>query len=243
MTSPDFPYLTESEMYPFPSPDTSTEEGVVGIGGNLSPGMLLSAYRQGIFPWYSGDQPILWWSPDPRFVLFPDELHVSKSMKCFLRQNPFTYSFDRFFAKVIRECARADRPGQEGTWITEEMISGYTKLHDLGYAHSVEVLENGHLVGGMYGVSLGTLFFGESMFSSVSNASKAALFVLIQFSAKLGLSLLDCQVYTDHLASMGARSVPRSAFLTLLEEGLEARTYKGSWTKLIGNAERSIQRS
>lgn len=233
MASPDIPYLSENEIFHFPPTESSSEEGVVGVGGNLSPGMLISAYRQGIFPWYSEGQPIIWWSPDPRFVLFPNELHISRSMKRYIRKDPFTFSVDRCFERVIHECGRAERPGQDGTWITGEMVDGYIRLHELGYAHSFEVWQGEQLAGGLYGVSLGSMFFGESMFSSVPNASKAALIVLSRVSNEIGFSLIDCQVQNAHMRSMGARTIPRRVFLSLLKKGLESQTLKGSWTHLI----------
>jgi len=159
----DFPYLTEDMVFPFPSPSSADEQGVVCSGGNLSPGLLLSAYRQGIFPWFNDDDPILWWSPDPRFVLFPDELHVSQTMRKLLRKQKYELALDRDFPAVIRACSSSPRSGQNGTWITEDMTQAYIELHRLGYAHSVEARRDGELVGGLYGVALGSLFCGESM--------------------------------------------------------------------------------
>ncbi len=226
-----FPVLEEDDYFQFPPVESATKEGIVAVGGNLSPGMLLSAYRQGIFPWFSGDEPILWWSPDPRFVLFPEKLHISKTMKKFLKKKPFTYTFDCKFAEVMRRCAGVKRPKQRGTWITKAMIDGYCRLHELGYAHSVEVYEDGELAGGLYGVSLGSIFFGESMFSLKPNASKAALIMLVGRLSQAGFSLVDSQVYTEHLASMGAEEVPREVYLELLSRALERPTLKGSWAR------------
>lgn len=225
----EFPYFDETHHFDFPPVDSATGEGIVAVGGNLSPGMLLSAYRQGLFPWYSEGEPILWWSPDPRFVLFPDDLHVSKSMQRVLRRGEFRVTFDTAFAEVIDACRTTPRPGQPGTWITEEVVGGYTKLHDLGYVHSVEAWRAGKLAGGLYGMALGTIFFGESMFSRVTNASKTALIELVKRLRPNGLTVIDCQSYTPHLESLGAINVPRSEFLELLRRGLEAETQPGSW--------------
>lgn len=228
-----FPYLSEDEIFQFPSPLTATREGIVAMGGNLSPGMLLSAYSQGIFPWYSDDSPILWWSPDPRFVLFPEDLHVPKSLEKVLRKGIFTFSLDTRFIDVITACSRTPRPNQDGTWITDEMIDAYTELHRLGYAHSLEVYREEHLVGGLYGVSLGSAFFGESMFSWEPNASKAGLVVLVRFLKTKGFQVIDSQVYTPHMARFGAKNIPRTQYLTILRKALKDPTFKGSWNSLF----------
>ncbi len=224
-----FPYLSENETFQFPSPLTATKEGIVAMGGNLSPGMLLSAYSQGIFPWYAEDSPILWWSPDPRFVLFPEELHVPRSLERILRKGIFTFTLDARFIDVITACSRTPRTNQEGTWITDEMIEAYTELHRLGYAHSLEVYREGQLSGGLYGVSLGSAFFGESMFSWAPNASKAGLVVLVRFLKMKGFRLIDSQVYTNNLARFGARNISRIQYLTILREALRDSTLRGSW--------------
>jgi leucyl/phenylalanyl-tRNA--protein transferase len=229
----EFPYLSEDDIFQFPSPLNATEEGIVAIGGNLSPGMLLSAYSQGIFPWYSDDSPILWWSPDPRFVLFPEELHVPHSLERVLKKKEYSFSLDTRFRDVITACSRIPRPGQDGTWITDTMIEGYYILHQLGYAHSVEVYKNGEFVGGLYGVSLGAVFFGESMFTWVPNGSKAALVVLVRYLRKKGFQMIDSQVPTEHLSRFGARSIPRVQYLSLLRKGLEVPTYKGPWNRMF----------
>ncbi|HHH13116.1 MAG TPA: leucyl/phenylalanyl-tRNA--protein transferase [Thiolapillus brandeum] len=202
---------------PFPDPATAETEpdGLLAVGGDLSPARLVNAYRQGIFPWYSAGQPILWWSPDPRMVLFPERLHVSRSLRRTLRRGTFEVTFDRDFGAVIRACA-APREGQGGTWITPEMIDAYETLHRLGLAHSVEAWHRGELAGGLYGVALGRLFFGESMFSAVSDASKVAFVQLVRTLQALGCPMIDCQVHTDHLESLGAELVPRRHFLQLL---------------------------
>ena len=229
----DFPYLSERERFPFPPPATATREGIVAVGGNLSPGMLISAYSQGLFPWFSDDEPLLWWSPNPRFVIFPREARLSQSLRKFIRKGSFTYSLDRRFRDVITACSRTPRPGQDGTWITEDMIEGYARLHELGYAHSVETYEGGELVGGLYGVSLGNLFFGESMFAWRPNASKAA-FILLAFAlGSAGFGLIDSQVRTAHVESLGGRPIPRTAYLELLGKGLEAETRRGDWGSLF----------
>ncbi|MDR0628399.1 MAG: leucyl/phenylalanyl-tRNA--protein transferase [Treponema sp.] len=222
---PYFPYLSEYERYSFPKPDAylSRDDSIIAVGGNLSPGMLLSAYEQGIFPWYNPEDPILWQSPDPRMVLFPEKLHIGTSMKKVLKKRCFEFAVDRDFKGVIRGCAEMFRPGQEGTWITEDIIAAYTELHCLGWAHSAESYRHGELVGGCYGIRLGRVFFGESMFAKQSNASKAAFLSLAQRLFADGVAFIDCQVYTDHLASLGAEIMSRKAFLQLLQETLASR--------------------
>jgi leucyl/phenylalanyl-tRNA---protein transferase len=192
--------------------------------------MLLSAYRQGIFPWFNPEDPILWWSPDPRFVVFFDELHVSRSMSRTLRRGEFDLTIDEDFAGVIHGCASSPRPGQRGTWITEDMELAYRRLHELGFAHSCECRRDGHLVGGIYGVALGRVFFGESMFSRVSNASKAALITLCRFLQVNGFRFLDAQLHTPHVERMGGREIPRSDFLARLGRALILPTMRGNWS-------------
>jgi leucyl/phenylalanyl-tRNA--protein transferase len=226
---PSFPVLGPEDFFPFPSPSTADEWGVVCSGGNLSPGLLLSAYRQGIFPWFSEDEPLLWWSPDPRFVLFPEKLHVTGTMRKLLKKRRFELSLDRDFEAVIRACSSLPRKGQQGTWITEDMIEAYVELHRLGYAHSAEARLDGRLVGGLYGVSLGSIFFGESMFSREDDASKAAFIPLVLALREEGFTLIDSQVYTDHLAGLGAEEIGRNAYLGLLETALRSPTRRGSW--------------
>jgi len=198
----------------FPDPALAEEDGLLAIGGDLSVGRLLLAYRNGIFPWYNEDTPILWYSPHERFVLFPSELKVSKSMQQVLRSGKFSVTRDTCFEEVIKACSAASRKGQDGTWIIDEMREAYINLHREGYAHSVEVWENETLVGGLYGVAIGSVFCGESMFSKVSNASKTALIHLCQ-SGKYGL--IDCQVHTEHLESMGARMISREEYMHILQ--------------------------
>ncbi|HVW13002.1 MAG TPA: leucyl/phenylalanyl-tRNA--protein transferase [Mucilaginibacter sp.] len=198
----------------FPDPALAEKDGLLAVGGDLSIERLLLAYENGIFPWYNEDTPILWYSPHERFVLFPYELKISKSMRQVLRSDKFRMTRDACFANVIRACSAVPRTGQDGTWITEDMIDAYIRLHRLGYAHSVEVWEDNNLAGGLYGVEVGHVFCGESMFSAVSNASKTALIGLCQ-SGKY--ELIDCQVYTEHLESMGARMISRKEYMHILQ--------------------------
>ncbi|MBN2050974.1 MAG: leucyl/phenylalanyl-tRNA--protein transferase [Spirochaetales bacterium] len=235
MSDPDFPYLEAHQELSFPSAEDATAEGIVAAGGNLSPGMILSAYRQGIFPWFSEDDPILWWSPDPRCVLFTGKLHVSRSMSRVLRHRVFRFTLDQYFSGVIRSCASVPRPGQRGTWITGDMIEAYTKLYELGYAHSIEVWQDTTLVGGLYGLSLGGMFFGESMFSRATNASKAAFIVLARLLEAEGFDCLDCQLPTSHLASLGAEVIPRKEYLAFLKGSLNRKNITGSWDFLLTN--------
>ena len=212
----------------FPSVHLASESGILAIGGDLSPGRLLEAYRQGIFPWFSDGDPIIWWSPNPRFVLFPEELKVSRSMQKALRKNIFRVTYDHNFRKVVTLCQKPRRK-QKGTWITDDMLEAYCFLHHLGFAHSAEVWYGEELVGGIYGVSLGRCFFGESMFSLMSNASKAALINLVYKLKEVKFEFLDCQVYTAHMENMGARYVHRSEFIDLLDRGLQHETLRGNW--------------
>jgi len=198
----------------FPDPSLASEEGIVAYGGDLSPSRLMLAYRSGIFPWYSANDPILWWSPDPRLILELDEFKLSRSLRKKIPQ--FEIRFNTAFAEVIRECAVAPRPGQKGSWIVPEMIEAYETLHALGHAHSIEAYQNGILVGGLYGVSVGKVFCGESMFAKVSDASKAALAVWVEQLQEWGYDFIDCQVPTNHLKSLGAKEISRAAFLERL---------------------------
>lgn len=203
----------------------ATEDGLLAVGGDLSVDRLLLAYRSGIFPWYAEGDPILWWSPDPRLVLFLDELNISRSLKKTLRQGVFQITMDAAFEQVISACANTRLENGTGTWITEEMKNAYCRLHELGYAHSVEAWRDGQLAGGLYGVSLGSAFFGESMFSQATNASKVCLAHLVQYLQTHGFAFIDCQVATDHLQRMGARNIPRKAFIEKLNVAL--RHYSG----------------
>lgn len=217
-----------SETLAFPSPRLANPEGLLAIGGDLRPRRLILAYEMGIFPWYSRGEPILWWSPDPRLVLFPEDFHISRSLRRTIRRKTFHITFDTAFKQVIDGC-RAMRPGSGGTWIVPEMAAAYERLHQLGVAHSVEAWEDGLLAGGLYGVSLGGCFFGESMFSRSPDASKAALAGLIRFLLTRGFDLVDCQVRSDHLLSLGAKEIPRHEFLELLEKSLKKPTITGKW--------------
>lgn len=207
-----------NDNQPFPHPDRALTEpdGLLAAGGNLTPRRLLRAYRMGIFPWYSADQPILWWSPDPRLVLLPECLKVSRSLRKTLRKRVFTITADTAFEQVVAACA-GPRQGEPGTWITSEMYRAYCRLHRLGHAHSIETWQQGELVGGLYGVALGQVFYGESMFSWISDASKIALVALTAQLQRWEFAVIDCQVTTTHLLSMGAVDIPRSSFLQLLE--------------------------
>ncbi|TAL40407.1 MAG: leucyl/phenylalanyl-tRNA--protein transferase [Chitinophagaceae bacterium] len=201
----------------FPPVETAEPDGLLAIGGDLSFKRILLAYRKGIFPWYEGEH-ILWWCPNPRFVLFPEELKVSKSMKQLLTKNAFDFTVNNAFEKVINSCKSVTRKGQDGTWITDEVKKAYINLHRKGYAHSAEVWKNGELVGGLYGIRFGKIFFGESMFSNVSNASKFAFIKYAELLKGEGVRLIDCQVYTGHLESLGAKMIERSEFTRLLKE-------------------------
>jgi len=200
----------------FPPADEAMEDGLLAVGGDLSVERLLLAYRKGIFPWYDGDVP-LWWCPNPRFVLFPAELKVSKSMQQLLKRNAFEFTINKSFAEVIHYCKNTERAGQDGTWITDDVETAYNNLHALGYAHSAEVWQDGKLVGGLYGIRMGKVFFGESMFSHVSNASKYAFISYVRLLQSEGVELIDCQVYTPHLESLGAGMIDRDEFLGLLD--------------------------
>jgi leucyl/phenylalanyl-tRNA--protein transferase len=202
----------------FPPVSHADSDGILGFGGDLSPERLQLAYKSGIFPWFNEGEPIIWWSPNPRMVLFLDELIVSKSMRNILNRNHFTVTFNQNFRDVISNCQQVKRDGQTGTWITNEMIEAYCKLNELGIAKSVEVWQNDQLVGGLYGIDLGHIFCGESMFSLVSNASKVAFIALANQLKEDNYRLLDCQVYNEHLESLGCREIERDAFIEILSE-------------------------
>ena len=214
----------------FPPVETATPEGLLAVGGDLRPTRLLEAYRHGIFPWYNDDQPILWWSPDPRAVLFPEKLHVSRSLERTIRRGRFTVTLDACFRDVMIQCAgpRPQYP-EGGTWITPAMLDAYGALHRLGYAHSVEAWQDGELVGGLYGVALGQVFFGESMFARRADASKVAFAHLVRVLLRQGCRLIDCQVASAHLASLGAVDMPRSEFLTCVDRLARAPDPRGPW--------------
>lgn len=201
----------------FPPVDEALDDGLLAIGGDLSTERLLLAYRSGIFPWFDDELP-MWWSPNPRFVLYPEELRISKSMKQLMKRGQFSFNTNTAFAQVISNCKQTTRIGQQGTWITAAVEEAYTQLHTLGYAHSAEAWQDGKLVGGLYGIRMGKVFFGESMYSHVSNASKFAFLQYVQQLIEEGVQLIDCQVYTEHLESLGARMIVREQFMNMLKE-------------------------
>ncbi len=209
-------YLLNQDLV-FPTVKEADEGGLLAIGGDLSTERLLLAYRLGIFPWFNDDDPICWWSPDPRFVLYPDELKVSSSMKTVLQNGKFRFTVNRAFTTVIQNCKTVSRHGQEGTWISPAMQQAYTNLHELGYAQSAETWQDGELIGGLYGIRLGNLFFGESMFSLKPNASKFAFINYVRQLQKENVQLIDCQLHTNHLESLGARMIPRELFTKILD--------------------------
>jgi leucyl/phenylalanyl-tRNA--protein transferase len=209
-------FILDNELV-FPPVHLAQPDGLLAIGGDLSPERLLLAYRNGIFPWYEGEH-ILWWCPDPRFVLFPGELKINQRTERLMNKDHFEFTTNKTFKKVIHLCKEIKRPGQAGTWITDEVEKAYCKLHELGYAHSAEVWKDGELAGGLYGIKLGKVFFGESMFSKISNASRVAFTKYVQQLKEEGIELIDCQVYTDYLESFGARMIKRNEFTRLLKE-------------------------
>lgn len=213
----------------FPPPEGANDDGIVAIGGDASPARLILGYSQGIFPWPSEGLPLLWFSPDPRFVLEPRKLHVARSLEKTIKKAPFRLRMDTRFRDVVEACRDIPRPGQSGTWITDELIDGYVALHELGYAHSVESYVGDRLVGGLYGVSLGGVFFGESMFANVPDASKVAFVALTRQLTRWNFSLIDCQVHTDNLERFGAEEWPRDEFLSRLRRALAAPTREGIW--------------
>ena len=201
----------------FPPVDLAEPDGLLAMGGDLSTERLLLAYRSGIFPWYEGDT-ILWWCPNPRFILFPSELKISKSIKSLLNRNEFTFTTNKAFTRIIHYCKETKRTGQDGTWISDEVVKAYTKLHELGYAHSAEVWKNDELAGGLYGIKLGNVFFGESMFSKQNNASRYAFIKYVQHLKEEGIELIDCQIYTEYLESLGAKMIDRKDFIHRLNK-------------------------
>lgn len=213
----------------FPNPRYAASEGLLAFGGDLSPNRLLTAYRKGIFPWYSADDPILWWSPNPRSILYPKNFKLSKSLKRVVKNGNFVVKFDHAFEEVIGYCSKVPREGQNGTWLLDEMREAYIELHHMGYAHSVETYLDGELVGGLYGLSMGRAFFGESMFSLRSNSSKVAFKALCDTLDSRGYDFIDCQVRNDHLASLGAVDIERDIFLDELDSSLKKPSDIGSW--------------
>jgi leucyl/phenylalanyl-tRNA--protein transferase len=223
------PVYLLGEEFAFPPPDHADPSGLLAVGGDLSAERLLLAYRLGVFPWYEAGQPILWWSPDPRLILNPNELHISHRLRQTLKKGIYRVTFDRAFDGVIESCASVRRKDQNGTWITPEMKEAYIRLHHLGFAHSAESWLDGKLVGGIYGVSLGRCFFGESMFFYERDASKVALATLVEQLKLWGFDMIDAQMTTRHLISLGAKEIPRRAFLNGLKASLAFPTIKGKW--------------
>lgn len=224
-------YLLDPEdPQSFPPPERADASGLLAVGGDLSPERLLTAYSQGIFPWYSEGQPLLWHSPNPRFVLQPDKLHVGRSLRKTMKAGTYEVRWDTAFEDVIAACSETPRPGQSGTWITDAMREAYVTLHELGFAHSVEAWADGELKGGLYGVSLGAAFFGESMFAHAPDASKVAFAASVERLKAWGFHFIDCQVETEHLARFGAEHWPRKRFLGALAEALQVPTRRGPWT-------------
>ncbi len=224
-------WLSDKDMS-FPHPELANEDGILAIGGDLSVKRLLLAYNQGLFPWYNPEDPILWWCPDPRFVLYPHALKIAKSMRSYFNQRKFEVTFDRNFEEVMRNCKNQVRKGQSGgTWISEEMVQSYSILHAKGYAHSVEVWNGEELVGGLYGVSLGKVFFGESMFSKESNASKVGFITLVKYLIAHDYELIDCQQETAHLKSLGGENISRKAFLEIVNKNQAHPDLPGRWNK------------
>jgi leucyl/phenylalanyl-tRNA---protein transferase len=227
----DIPWL-HPHSYRFPPPENALTEpnGLLAVGGDLSPKRLVHAYRQGIFPWYEDSQPILWWTPSPRTVLFPANIKISRSLKKRLRRDDYRIYCDRAFAEVVQSCANAPRKGQNGTWITHPMLEAYTQLNAMGIAHSIEVWSNDKLVGGLYGLAIGKVFFGESMFSRQNDASKLALVYLCQQLQAWEFALIDCQVSNPHLVSLGAEEISREQFTSILEQNIDREGYS-NWAK------------
>jgi leucyl/phenylalanyl-tRNA--protein transferase len=213
----------------FPDPELAEEDGLLGVGGDLSPERLLLAYTNGIFPWFSKGEPIMWWSPDPRCVLRPEKLKISTSLRQALKKGNYEVRFDTCFDEVVRQCSAAKRKGQRGTWITREMQEAYIRLFELGFAHSTEVFMDGKIAGGLYGVSIGWMYSGESMFHLRPEASKIALYHLVERLKERGVPLIDCQVTNQHLLSLGAEEMPRKEFLKHMKKCQEKRGHAGKW--------------
>lgn len=225
------PVFALDEQYPFfPDPELANEDGLLAIGGKLSPDRLILAYESGIFPWFNEGDPILWWSVDPRSVLFPGELHISKSMRPYLNSIEYAFSLDTCFDQVIRHCAEAPGRGSGHTWITQDMIEAYEKLFTIGMAHSAEIRKNGKLIGGLYGVSIGKAFFGESMFGLEKNVSKLVFIRFANYLFERNYHFIDCQVHSEHLARLGAKPISRTSYLKKLTKALEGETRIGNWS-------------
>lgn len=225
------PIYLLNEDFDFPDPELAQEDGLLAMGGDLSVGRILKAYENGIFPWFNPRDPILWWSPDPRGVIIPSQIKVSNSMRNVLNRMDYRVSYDQNFPEVIRHC-RFSKRKEAGTWISDGITEAYIRLHEIGVAHSVEVWRHNKLVGGLYGVSLGNAFFGESMFSLEKNCSKIALITLSRKLESLNFSMIDCQLYTEHLGSLGAIEMPRAEFLAHLKESLKSDSLIGNWSQL-----------
>jgi leucyl/phenylalanyl-tRNA--protein transferase len=223
------PVFQLDERLVFPPPELADPDGLLAVGGDLRPERILLGYASGIFPWPTEGYPLLWHSPDPRFVLRAQEIHVSKSLEKALRRQPYRIRLDTAFREVVKNCSRAPRPGQKGTWITDEMVEAYCHLHELGFAHSAEAWDGDTLAGGLYGVSLGGAFFGESMYAKRPDASKVAFVTLVRQLARWGIDLVDAQVHTQHLYRFGARHWPRARYLRELEKALQKTTRRGRW--------------
>ncbi len=225
------PFEISRRSLEFPDLDEADESGLLAIGGDLSIDRLKLAYSKGIFPWYEKGMPILWWSPDPRMVLFPDKMIISHSLKQSIKKQQFTITIDTAFEEVIKNCAKTPRRGEKGTWITREMKNAYSDLHKAGFAHSAEAWLDGELVGGLYGVAIGKAYFGESMFHHVTNASKVAFYHLVEKLSTWDFKIIDAQVYTNHLESLGGEMIPRSQYIQILEKALLIEDVSGSWSK------------
>jgi len=221
---PGFPYLDENSRFRFPPPEKWTDS-IVAVGGNLSPGMLLSAYEQGIFPWYGPEDPLIWQSPDPRMIILPEKLHMSRSMKKIFEKDEYKITLNRDFAAVIRGCSEIDRPGQGGTWISADIIDAYIEMYRLGWAVSAEAWLDGELAGGCYGIRMGGMFCGESMFARKPNASKAAFLGLASLLFTDGVAFIDCQMPSKHLRSLGGEEISREKFLELVKQTLVPSPY------------------
>jgi leucyl/phenylalanyl-tRNA--protein transferase len=232
------PWLGRSLAFPPVESSLVEPNGLLAAGGDLSPDRLLLAYRSGIFPWYSPGDPILWWSPDPRMVLVPAELHVPRSLEKTLRNKAYEVRFDSAFRQVVQACATSPRPGQNGTWIVNDMVEAYCRLHALGWAHSAECWMEGRLVGGLYGIAIGRMFYGESMFARQADASKLAFVHLVRWLAAQGFGLIDCQMHTDHLARFGARQIARSDFLAALRPLVDGMHDRPDWHYAVTNTAR-----
>lgn len=222
-------FLLENDIY-FPPASMAQDDGLLAIGGDLSPERLIDAYKNGIFPWYSEDYPIMWWSPNPRMVMFPKEFKRTKSLKRLVNKKIFEIKFDTNFKNVILQCANVDRGNQDGTWITQDMIASYIKLHELGIAHSVEAYHEGQLVGGLYGIAIGKVFFGESMFHKKNDASKVAFWYLVEKLLEWDFDIIDAQQQTDHFKSLGGKAIDRKNFLTLLKLSVEKPQKFKNWS-------------